>query len=622
MHISRVQIKNFRNLQNLTIELSEKAIVLGENGAGKTNFLEALRLVLDPNYRAPLSASDFSRGVQPFKGTHIEVHVWFSGFHVEKDKDLRACAHDCRISEESQPLEIKLSAVYRPKPNIPPNDALDEDSYEIVRYAADDEQNLKGASRFRSFVRMLLIPAIRDIERDMQSWRLSPMRRLVEIMELTKHPTFQQVAEEVKSSSDRLQGISPIQELQQDIRSILDEIVENAQRIDPTIGLVPANPDDLQKMLTLFVEKGLPLERSSLGIANVLYLITWLVYLERLRTSSKPDQPSQFVILAIEEPEAHLHPHLQRLVFNNVFKRNLPVLVSTHSPTIVSVAQPEWFVVFKRHDDGVVACSTAKIAQSDEKMRRDLNRFLDATRGEIVFARAVLLVEGDAEMFLIPAMVRKMKKIGTAPNTLDGAGISICNVYGTDFRPYVEFLGSSGLNLPFAVITDGDPDEEHVGEQNSQYAGLKRGIELARKLNSPNLDELKSKYDLKDWEAVREGLEAIGIFVNAQTLEVELINTGYYSSEFVEVYAELGGSATQQERMKEDIAGREIAKVIKRIEQSGVGKGRFAQRLADKVEADRIPPYIQKAIQYIFERLSPPGNPTIPQMTRGVNEAQ
>lgn len=603
MHISKVQIKNFRNLRDLTVELREKAVLLGENGAGKSNFLEALRLVLDPNYRGALGASDFSRGVQPFKGTTIEVHIWFS-VDQDKDKDLLPFAHDCRVSEEGKPLEIKLSAVYRPRPNVKPEDAVDEEGYQIVRYAAGDEQNTEGASRLRRFVKLLVVPALRDIERDMQSWRVSPMRRLVEIMGLSKHSTFKDVARQVKDASDKLQSIDPIQQLQKDIRDILGEIVESAQPIDPTIGLLSSDPDDLLKMLTLFVETGLPLERSSLGISNVLYLITWLVYLERLRTSSKPDEPPQFVILAIEEPEAHLHPHLQRLVFTNVFRRDHPVLVSTHSPTIVSVAQPEWFVLFKRKTDGVVVRSTSQIAQLDEKLRRDLSRFLDATRGEVVFARGVLLVEGDAEAFLIPAMARKMREAGKIANTLDGAGISVCNVYGTDFQPYVKFLGPSGLDLPVAVLTDGDPDEEHVGDDNNcHYAGIKRGIELAQLLNGPSIAQLQSDYQQQRWTDARNGLQDNGIFVNEHTLEAELIWAGY-SLEFVQVYAELRSSSLQQKRMKEDIQNQELGKVIKRIEQSGIGKGRFAQRLADKVDAGKIPPYIEGAIQYILARVS------------------
>jgi predicted ATP-dependent endonuclease of OLD family len=49
-HISRVQIINFHNFKKLDVHLSEKAVIVGENASGKTNFIYALRLVLDPNF--------------------------------------------------------------------------------------------------------------------------------------------------------------------------------------------------------------------------------------------------------------------------------------------------------------------------------------------------------------------------------------------------------------------------------------------------------------------------------------------------------------------------------------------------------------------------------------------
>lgn len=608
MHISRVRILNFRNLQDFEIELSRKAVLLGENGNGKTNFLEALRLVLDPNHRSLLSESDFSKGKTAYKGTRIEVHVWFAGFDPTKDQDLLACAHDCRVSEEGDPLEIKISAVYRPRTNVQPEDALGESDYEIIRYAADDEENTKGAARFRAYVRLVLVPGLRDIDRDMQTWRLSPMRRMTELLDLAQNGDFMDVARQVQSASERLQTISPIEELQREIRSVLGEIVEDAHAIHPTIGLLSSNPNDLQRQLTLFVETGLPLERSSLGLSNVLYLITWLVYLEHLRSKPGPNQRRQFTILAIEEPEAHLHPHLQRLVFGNIFKKDFPILVSTHSPTIVSLAQPDWFALFKRGKDGVIAVSTSTISKMDKNLRKDLRRFLDASRGEIVFARGVLLVEGDAEMFLIPEMARKLKEAGTIPNTLDGSGISVCNVYGTDFAPYAKFLGPGGLDLPFVVITDGDVTRETSLQNDDsndidEYPGLERGIALSALMDNPRIDDIREKYTNREWQDVRKALETNGIFVNGSTLEIELLSSGY-RDQFLEVYGELGASKAKIRNMVEAIDSNTFDFVLRRIEDTGMGKGRFAQRLADKIDAAKIPSYIEYAIKHLLQTVS------------------
>jgi putative ATP-dependent endonuclease of OLD family len=594
MYISKVEIKNYRNLKDISVDLTEKIILLGENGTGKSNFLEALRLMLDSSYRPILTENDFTQGMTKFKGTKIEVHVWFSGIDQEKDKDLLAACHDAHTQSSNGSITFQMSAVYQPRKDIEPEDAKNEDDYELIRYAGGNPDNKEGARRFREYVRLLVIPALRDMERDMQTWRTSPLRRLVELMGLVNNPDFKGVAEDVQKAAEKLQKISPIQALQKEIREVLGNIAEGGQSIDPMIGIAASQPEDLQRMLTFMVEMELPVDRTSLGLSNVLYLITWLVYLERLRQApSKSGIKPEYVFLAIEEPEAHLHPHLQRLIFENALKNEHLLLVSTHSPTIVSISDSCHFVVLRRTQNGIKACSTTGFAARDVKMHKDVNRYLDATRGEMVFARGVLLVEGDAEMFLLPAFAKKMKESSNITHSLDGAGISVCNVYGTDFTPYVEFL--KFLDIPFAVLTDGDP--------NNTVTGLKRGLDLAKKLNPTNLAEIETHFESQDLSAVRDGLAQAGIFVNEQTLEVELLNVGY-ENEFCNVYRELDASEKQEDNFRRLIQSKDFEEIIKRIETSGMGKGRFAQRLADRLNANRVPPYIERAIQYIMAKVS------------------
>src|SRR3546814_19699072 len=78
-----------------------------------------------------------------------------------------------------------------------------------------------------------------------------------------------------------------------------------------------------------------------------------------------------------------------------------------------------------------------------------MGRYLDVTRAELVFARGIILVEGDAERFLIPAFA------AASDISLDEHGISICSVSWTNFKPYAKLL--SALGIPFAVLTDYDP---------------------------------------------------------------------------------------------------------------------------------------------------------------------
>ena len=63
LYISRVVIKNYRNFKNLDVDLQHKSVIVGENNVGKTNFIKALQLILDPTLSDEdrmLSESDFN----------------------------------------------------------------------------------------------------------------------------------------------------------------------------------------------------------------------------------------------------------------------------------------------------------------------------------------------------------------------------------------------------------------------------------------------------------------------------------------------------------------------------------------------------------------------------------
>jgi putative ATP-dependent endonuclease of the OLD family len=688
MKITRAIIKNFRNFEELDVQLGRNTILLGENGVGKTNFLEALRLVLDPSRERRLYREDFHRPGQPFNGNKIEVHLYFADF--QDDQVLHGKVFPNCIIEPNPPI-AQVSYIYCPKENIPDQSADGRDDYRAIIYGRGDMSN-NVRREIHAHLNIRVIPALRNIDKDIAIWQNSPLRRWANLKSLSDNYDFIQVSASVRRATQELQRIDPIKELQDDIKQRLTDMVESVFTFDPQVGMLPSEPEALQRALRLFLDENLSLDRSSLGLANVLYLTLLMLEIEQRKQQIAEDEDQgekyQFTILAVEEPEAHLHPHLQRLVFHDFLRWDPPVFLSTHSPQIVSVAEADSLVVLKKQqEDKTIATSTANLSQLPEwepdweAAKLDLERYLDSTRGEVVFAKGVILVEGDAELFLVPAFAKKLAEpiinirreekqariledvternqrldeisenitqlinTGHIPCTLDGAGISVCSVAGTDFKPYVRFLGPEGLNLPLVVITDGDKyielkdkvkklikPESEISQADKEelidlretkqwdvlrqklerlgqgvYAGLERGVQLAHFIAPDNVANLDAAFSEARWDDVRQSLSQIGIFVNDWTLEADLAYS--YQDELVTVYGELGASSTKQENMREQlIAGtsESIDKIITRIEETGKGKGRFAQRLSSKVQADRIPEYIHFAIRDIVQKTVP-----------------
>jgi putative ATP-dependent endonuclease of OLD family len=266
--------------------------------------------------------------------------------------------------------------------------------------------------------------------------------------------------------------------------------------------------------------------------------------------------------------------------------------MTTHSPHIASVAPLRSIVLLKdKGEDGTVGQSAAAIDLTVGETN-DLQRYLDVTRAEMLFARGVVLVEGDAERFLLPVFARSMDK------ELDHLGVSICSVAGTNFVPYAKFL--AGLGIPFSIITDWDPQDGDGSLGKPRVAEIIRAIETIRA--GTVSAELEMALAAEDG-VFRDTAAGHGCFLNTHTLEIDLFLDGLYE-QITETLLEAGFGSTRQQRIREwgeepwmlDKAGY-IALV------NEIGKGRFAQRLASKISGVAPPAYIGRAIEYVVDRV-------------------
>lgn len=587
MRICRISVENFANFKNVDFATDGSLVIVGENKVGKSNLLHALRLVFDPllpDRERQLGLEHFWDGLGDGKlGAAVRVTVELTDF--EKDDNLLAVLAGSLV-DTNTPVVARLTYLYRPKAELEGASPESMADYEFLVFGGTDEDNAFTAAQRRELPMDYLF-ALRDAEGDLLNWRRSPLRPIIEELasnldEETREELQKQVSDAQKSLARRPEVTAAASK----VSGRLEEMVGPQHAVPLSLGVTPTNVDVLLRSLRLLIDGGARgIGDASLGTANLLFLTLKGLELERAVEAGERSH----TFLAIDEPEAHLHPHVQRLVYRHYLGeaddtlKNATTILTTHSPHIASVAPLRSIVLLREehHEMATVITSAAEVELTQDE-EDDLQRYIDVTRGELFFARGIIFVEGDAERFLIPAYA---VELGI---DLDALGVTICSVASANFLPYVKLVGPDALNIPFVVITDLDPQES-----DTPLADLR-----VRNILKVWMDEQDVEDEVED---LLEQAEGEGIFVNEMTLEVELFRAGMgpAMATVLSKHANSWG-AQRKALMNAWIAAPttlDEKKLLGWVEE--VGKGRFAQALAGHVNAAFCPDYIKRTLEYV-----------------------
>lgn len=475
--LSHLTIRNFRSCKETEVKFQPGVTLLvGENNAGKSNIVDAIRLGLDPLSGRATRYFEVDDLTEDAAGP-IDIALEF--------KD----ATDFQKALFINGLDLETGTIQYQTSYLPA-------TQEIPRgkrlRTAGKPRGTDSDFEARARINCVYVEPLRDAKYQLASGN---GRRLGTILNaLLSEEEKRDFEQDAKDAFDKLSSEGPISAVSGKIQSHLATLTDPIRSQTVEVDFETPKLEKLARALRMkMAEKGTDprdLDSSGLGYANLLFLSTVLLELSVVRES-------ELTILLIEEPEAHLHPQLQGVLLDFLrsaakgefddttgvsIKGRLQVIATTHSPSIASAVGVNDIVVVKSDkDSGTYALDLQSVDFGTGKTRensiRKINQYLDATRSELLFARRVILVEGISEAVLLPAIAERF--LGNEPQRLRKFKACTTIIVGSvDFGPYIKLLTHSSTNHlsiveKLVLLTDADPNMDEAANSPSRGSEYK-----------------------------------------------------------------------------------------------------------------------------------------------------
>lgn len=458
--ISKVRIENFRSIENLELSLSMTNVLIGANNCGKSNFLKAINVALGQN--KIVSSEDIYVGKDEVLDNTKCATIDIMLRPVDTTNKILSAFSDFWIGVFTEEWITTGDPIgdYVGIRTILQYDALKNDYIVVRKQITDwgDSISSAGVSRRKAFtgdmntyITAFYMDAQRDVVDDIND-RKSYFGRATSRVDLSQ----EKISEIERQLNDvNSQIVDSIPALSQTATRIA-AIASTVGAANGTIEIEPLarKMTDLHKGMDVIFRDGeaarLSVSQHGMGTRSWISFLTLGAYVdwEKQRLVEDDPESESYIMLTMEEPEAHLHPQAQQKLYSQLCKFSGQKIISTHSPSIVAQAELCDLIHFEKINGKTQAHSFNASNYTEEEKNR-IKREVISSHGELLFAKAIVLCEGITEEQALPIYFQE--KYGIDPTF---CGINIIGIGGQNYKTFLSLI--KNFHIHWYIFSDGE----------------------------------------------------------------------------------------------------------------------------------------------------------------------